>query len=182
MQPELLTSRLRLRAFQPSDAKEVQRLAGDFEVADTTMAIPHPYPDGVAEEWIAGHAPAFNSNREITYAITRQSDGQLLGAFTLLGVSTKDSRCELGYWVGREHWSTGYCTEAGARMIVFAHEHLGITRIVARCLARNPASARVMAKLAMQPEGKLVKHTLRGSEYEDLLLYGLNLPGRIARA
>ena len=48
----LETDRLLLRPFDLSDANEVQRLAGDFDIADTTLLIPHPYEDGLAEEWI----------------------------------------------------------------------------------------------------------------------------------
>ena len=178
MQPDLLTSRLKLRPFLSTDATAVQRLAGHAEVADTTLAIPHPYPDGAAEAWISSHETDYASNREITYAITLQTTGEVLGAISLIGISVKDSRCEFGYWVGREYWSNGYCTEAAARLVVFAYEHLNITRLVARCLARNPASARVMVKLAMQPEGRLVQHTCKNEVYEDILVYGLNLPDR----
>ena len=47
--PVLESERLLLRGFLPSDAAAVQQLAGAFEIADTTMNIPHPYEDGMAE-------------------------------------------------------------------------------------------------------------------------------------
>ena len=48
-QPTLKTQRLILRPFTLSDAKEVQKLAGERAIADTTLHVPHPYEDGVAE-------------------------------------------------------------------------------------------------------------------------------------
>jgi len=41
--PNLKTKRLILRAFKLSDAQTVAHKAGDREIADTTLRIPHPY-------------------------------------------------------------------------------------------------------------------------------------------
>jgi len=107
-----------------------------------------------------------------------RTNGALAGTVSLLEISEKHSRAELGYWIAFEHWGKGICTEAGCRLNAFANEYLGVTRIVARCMARNPASARVMEKSGLKREGYLHKHTLKNGRYEDMLLYGLVLPGR----
>ena len=57
--PTLATDRLYLRPFQRADGERVRALAGDWEIADKTLNVPHPYEAGMAEEWIATHQPGF---------------------------------------------------------------------------------------------------------------------------
>jgi ribosomal-protein-alanine N-acetyltransferase len=178
VQPFLESSRLLLRPFKASDASAVQRLAGDRRVADAATTIPHPYPDGAAETWIATHAPSFSAGTEVSFAVTLLEGGLLVGTVSLLEVSKKHARAELGYWTGVEYWGRGYCTEAVTRLIPFANDHLGTTKIVARCFASNPASARVMEKAGLKKEGQLARHVLKNGTFEDLLIYGLVLLGR----
>jgi [ribosomal protein S5]-alanine N-acetyltransferase len=52
--PRLETKRLILRPFENADAADVMRLAGDRAIADTTTNIPHPYREGMAEDWMSG--------------------------------------------------------------------------------------------------------------------------------
>lgn len=178
MQPTLTTARLLLRPFTLADAPDVQRLAGDARVAGPTAAVPHPYPDGAAEAWIATHAAAFAAGLQVNCAITLRSTGTLLGAISLMDIHLADARAEVGYWIGVDHWRQGYCSEALVALIGYAHQGLGLTRIVARCAASNPGSAGVMEKAGLQREGLLRLHTRKQGRFEDMLLYGTVLPGR----
>ncbi|HWI83619.1 GNAT family N-acetyltransferase [Ramlibacter sp.] len=177
VQPSLTTARLVLRPFVREDAREVQRLAGDSRIAESTL-VPHPYPDGLAESWIDGHGPSYRAGREVVYAVTQREGGRLVGAVSLLSVSETHARAEVGFWIGTAYWGRGYCTEAVRALMDFAAASLGITRFVGRCVASNLASAAVMAKAGMSPEGRLPKHEFRGGRYVDQLLFGCLLPGR----
>jgi ribosomal-protein-alanine N-acetyltransferase len=170
--PSIYTERLLLRPFQLSDADDVQRLAGDRAIADTTLNVPHPYEDGMAEEWIATHQPRFESGELLTLAATLQTSGDLIGAVGL-GIDRRFERAELGYWIGKLYWNNGYCTEAGRAMLQYGFSVLGLHRIHASHLTRNPASGRVMQKLGMVREGCARQHVRRWDEFEDLELYGI---------
>lgn len=171
-QPILHTPRLTLRPFRLADAPRVQRMAGAPEVASTTAAIPHPYLDGMAEEWISGHAAALENDSNVVYALTLCEDGELLGAMGL-HVALEHSRAELGYWLGHSYWAQGYCTEAATEMLRYGFEALGLHRVYARHFKRNPASGRVMQKIGMAQEGCMRGHFLKWGQYEDIVFYGL---------
>ena len=178
MQPILHTQRLTLRPFRLDDAPDVHRMAGDPRIADTTIAIPHPYPEGSAKAWISSHAAAYEAAKEITFAVVKTDRGNLVGCVTLLDISKPHARAALGYWTGAEYWSQGFCTEAVVRLIEFAQQEVKTTRIIATCLARNVASSRVMEKAGLKREGCLVQHINKDGCYEDMLFYGLVLQGR----
>ena len=168
--PTLHATRLVLRPFAPSDAADILRMAGDFAVADTTFAIPHPYLDGMAEAWMSRHEPQFADGNALTLAITEQS--ALRGAISLMEISA-GHQAELGYWIGRDHWGRGFCTEAARAMLDYAFTTLALVRVHACHLTRNPASGRVMQKLGLQHEGRRTKHIHKWGRFDDLELYGI---------
>jgi ribosomal-protein-alanine N-acetyltransferase len=169
----LPTKRLLLRPLTRSDAATVQQLAGDREVAGPTLGIPHPYPDGFAEQWIEQHEALYLRQESLTLAITLKHNAELVGAISLLQLSPLHQRAELGYWVGKHHWSTGYCTEAAAALLRFGFDTLGLHRVESHCLRSNVRSTRVLLKLGFAVEGCQRQHLLRGERFEDLVMFGL---------
>ncbi len=172
-QPILETARLILRPFALTDAPDVERLAGAPEVADTTLNLPHPYEISDAEQWISGQAARFASGSNVTYAITRREDGLLLGAISLMEISARHRRAELGYWLGVPFWNQGYMTEAAAALIGYGFNQLNLHKITAAHFTRNPASGRVMQKIGMVHEGVQRQHVCKNGVFEDNALYGL---------
>ena len=81
--PTIETERLILRPFTLEDAPEVQRLAGDRDVATGMGNMPHPYEDGMAEEWILAQQDEFEKGEQVNFAITHRDDGFLIGSIGL---------------------------------------------------------------------------------------------------
>ena len=170
--PTLYTKRLILRPFNKSDAASVQFLAGDKEIATTTLNIPYPYPDGLAEEWIATHPEDFARNRSVIFAVCLKEDKKLIGAIGLT-LAHQHDHAELGYWIGVPYWNNGYCTEAAQEVLNYGFAYLGLNRIFAQYLEKNDASGRVMQKLGMKPEGELRLHLKHWGSYHNIIVYGI---------
>ncbi len=172
-QPILKTNRLILRPFTLSDASDVQRLAGDKDIASTTLLISHPYLDGMAEEWINKHREEFENGKQITFAIILREENCLLGAIGLSDIDHEHETAEVGYWIGKPYWNQGYCTEAAKAILKYCFEVLKLNRVYARHFKRNTASGRVMQKIGMKYEGCLRQHFKKWGKYEDSEMYGI---------
>jgi [ribosomal protein S5]-alanine N-acetyltransferase len=170
--PELISDRLLLRRMTPADAADVQRLAGDRAVAATTSLIPHPYPDGAAEQWIASQAEDLEKGAGAVWAIIRREDEAFIGAIGL-NINIECNHAELGYWIGVPYWNKGYVTEACRLVLDYAFNQRGLHRVQAHHFASNTASGRVMQKLGMTCEGTLRQHFRKWGEYVDCVYYGI---------
>jgi [ribosomal protein S5]-alanine N-acetyltransferase len=171
--PALQTRRLTLGAFEPEDAPELQRMAGAREIADTTVSIPHPYDLDHALAWIGQQRKESVRGRATNFAIRLLPDFPLIGCVGLRDIDREHLQAELGFWIGREWWGKGYAREAAAEVLRFGFEDLGLNRICAHHMARNPAAGQVLLHLGMQREGVLRERVRKWGVYEDVILYAM---------
>jgi RimJ/RimL family protein N-acetyltransferase len=171
-QMELRTKRLLLRQYRLSDAEDLQRLAGEFDVAKGTLCMPHPYEDGMAEAFIEAQEKAIAEGEVFNLGIFLREPEALIGGIGL-EVKKKHNTAELGYWIGKPYWGKGYCTEAVGAMVEFGFTTLCLRKVFAEHFADNPASGRVLEKLGFSYEGCRRKHLTRFGKIQDVKLYGL---------
>ncbi len=81
--PTLRTERLALREFTLEDAPELHQLAQAWEVARMMLRHPHPYEEGMAEEWISGLRPMFEVGKGTTFALELRQGGALVCTVSL---------------------------------------------------------------------------------------------------
>lgn len=179
MLPILHTTRLTLSPFMPADAPLVQRYAGDARVAAMAAFIPHPYPDGLAEQWIASHLPDHLAKTSTTLAIRARDTGELRGAIGLK-LTLEQRLGEIGYWVAVPFWNQGICTEAVRRIIEygFDDDELALEKIRAHHFPHNPASGRVMEKAGMTRIGVIPRCTPKDGLLLDAVQYAISAPSR----
>jgi ribosomal-protein-alanine N-acetyltransferase len=171
--PILRTARLLLGGFALDDAAELQRLAGAREIADTTLAIPHPYHIEDALSWIEYLNSEAGATNAANFAIRLLPQHQLIGSIGLRDIDTPHGQAELGFWIGKDWWGQGYAREAARAVIQFGFESLNLNRICAHHMTRNPASGRVLLASGMQREGVLRQRVQKWGVYEDVVLYAM---------
>ena len=170
--PPLLTEKLLLRSLTLEDAQDVQHLAGERDIASTLSNMPHPYEDGMAEEWIRSCSGKFEKDEALNFAIIRRTDKKLIGEIELR-LDRENESGELGYWIGKPYWNCGYATEAARAVVAYGFEVLKLNRVHAKHFKRNAASRRVLEKIGMCYEGCLRQHVKKWGNFEDIIGYGM---------
>jgi RimJ/RimL family protein N-acetyltransferase len=171
--PRLETPRLILRSFLPQDAPALARLAGRREIADTTLAIPHPYTESHAREFIREQAGLRTLGKALAFAIELRTEREVIGAVGFKDIDHEHEQAELGFWIGVDLWGQGYATEAGRALLLYGFQSLGLNRVHAHHMVKNPASGRVLKKLGMQHEGTLRQRIKKREVFEDVILMAI---------
>jgi ribosomal-protein-alanine N-acetyltransferase len=169
---EIRTARLLLRSLEREDIPAIVRLAGAYEIAATTVQIPHPYAENDALKFLTQASEEFQAGRAVSFAISISPGRGLCGA---VGLHLADAhrRAELGYWIGMPFWGQGYATEAASAAVAFGFETLNLRRIYAHHFAGNTASQRVLEKIGMRHEGRFRQHIQKWDQFIDIENYGL---------
>jgi RimJ/RimL family protein N-acetyltransferase len=174
VQRVIVTSRLRLRPPEPSDAEPIfQRYAQDPEVTRYLIWRPHRSL-AETEQFIRASIDAWSTGTEWPWVITRLSDDAVIG----LVAARPDGghRASVGYVLARAEWGKGYVAEALAAVIAAIWDSPQIYRVWAVCDVDNPASARVMEKAGMRREGRLARYVVHpniSDEPRDAYLYAV---------
>lgn len=156
-QPELVTARLRLRRLVPADAALLHLYVSDPRVARMTASIPHPYPDGASEAFVARvTAPGA---RQTVWAL----DAGEAGGNGLIGVISArpapDDAADLAYWVAPAFWNAGYAREA-VEAVTAEMGRQGWEALTAEVFQDNVAAARVLTRAGFAYEGAGERHSV----------------------
>lgn len=135
--------------FDPMDRQEIlNRLAGPWARTELT-----------------------DEGQSLTLGIERA--GQLVGDVVLFWHSRQHAGGEIGYVLDPAHVGHGYATEAASALLRLGFHDLGLHRIIARLDERNDASARVVRRLGMRQEARLVDNELFKGEWCTELQFAL---------
>lgn len=170
----LETERLTLRPFEPTDLEALHEIHSDEGVVrwlyndSRTLAETRTLLD----RKVRGAALHREGDWLGAAAVLRET-GELVGDLSLNWASEEHRQGELGFLVHPLHQGRGYATEAARPLLDFAFETLGLHRVRGTLEARNIASARVLEKLGMRLEGRLVENEWVKGEWQSELVYAI---------
>lgn len=162
------TERLTLRPLLDSDAANISLFVGDERVAKNLSVVPHPYPDGAAESYIAYSRAAETS--EVIWGIDK--DGQLIGMISIKPVDGGEGR--FGYWLAPQLWGGGLMSEAVKAVVTYAGK-TGYTRLTADVRQGNEGSAKVLIRNGFAYLGESECHSVSHGGMVLSWRYGLGL-------
>jgi RimJ/RimL family protein N-acetyltransferase len=139
-QGHIATGRFVLRPLRKSDAGLIAHYAADRRVAEGSQSIPHPFPPGAAEVFVA--RAMSGKGEEDIWVMDGASSGlaEVLGVISLKRMDRRQS--EVAYWVAPAFWNTGLASEA-VRALVEANPQ-NCSALFAEVFQDNPVSARVL--------------------------------------
>ena len=166
--PDIKTERLTLRPLLDSDAANISLFVGDPRVAMNLAVVPHPYPEGAAESYIAyARAP---ETHEVVWAIAR--DAALIGVISI--TPSEGGSGNIGYWLAPQLWGGGLMSEALMAVIQYASQQ-GFTRLCASVHQGNDSSAKVLMKNGFSYAGESETHSIPRGGMVDAWDYELDL-------
>jgi ribosomal-protein-alanine N-acetyltransferase len=170
--PSLHTARLRLRAFEDTDADDLFALQSNSYVLRYWDAPPWRERER-ADKFIAACRQMTQEGTGARLAVDRLSDESFIGWVSLNRWNPDFRSVALGYCFNEAAWGHGYATEAARAVLRWAFDTLDLNRVQAEADTRNVASARVLEKLGFMREGTLREDCIVNGDVSDSWVYGL---------
>ncbi len=149
----LVTERLELRAFEPSDLEALHAVNGDPEVTRYMKAYPTlEHTRGALDR----HVSEARAGNPAFWAVIERSSGDLIGDAGVGLIDGVGPEFELGYALGMRWWGRGYATEAARAVRDYALGELALPEVLALVRPDNVASIHVVEKIGMERIGTRV--------------------------
>ncbi len=187
--PTIESDRAPLRLRRPRDADRPRVVEGcrDPSTSYWISAIPRPYPESHAADWVLRCGEAAATGSSVTFAVADREDDRLLAALDVFDVNERYASAEVGYWVHPDERRRGVAAEAvrlACRHALLATEDggMGLARLRAHAGVGNTASRAVLTGAGFREVGVEHLGTRTADGLADAVLFELLDAARLSRA
>jgi RimJ/RimL family protein N-acetyltransferase len=168
------TGRLLLR---PLTVGDVDALLAYRSRPDVCRYVPfEPMTSEVINERLASqwaNTELTDEGQVLTLGVEVIQTGELIGDVVLFWHSREHGGGEIGYVLHPDFGGQGYATEAAHALLCLGFDELGLHRIIARLDERNESSAKVVRRLGMRQEARLVHNEFFKGEWSTELDFAM---------
>ena len=159
---ELLTSRLKLRPFQPEDFQGFLEFMIDGEATRHLNFTPQQRSPEGARRLFDGILASYETDDPAFALAIEILDGTYIGSCGLSPIPGEGCY-ECYYSLNPPFWGQGFASEALGELIRFAFEHKKVKEVRAYVNPNNPRSGLVARRVGMKVVGE-EKHPVYGNE------------------
>src|SRR3954451_2175267 len=170
--PLLDDGTLALRPWVPEALLPLVEAAQDPEIPRWT-AVPAPYGEHDAREYLARAEIDRRSGRELGLAVADCGDGPRLVWCALARFDWQDRKVEVGYWVAGSPRRRSVGSRATSLLSRWALTGLGMERVELLATPLHEPSQRLAERAGFTREGLLRAYRRRKGEREDLIMFSL---------
>ncbi|MBM3141260.1 MAG: GNAT family N-acetyltransferase [Chloroflexi bacterium] len=163
--PELLTYRLRMRAWRDGDLEALTLIKGDcgaFRFLEDTEPLTPDEVSDLLDDYVA----EWEENGFGRWAVEEQRTSDLVGDCGFIPYD--DDVGELTVMIARPYWGRGHASEAVRAAVRHGFEALRFNRVVGAAHPPNRAACRALEKLGLRHEEDIV-----GAQGLKLRLYSI---------
>ena len=170
--PILHTERLTLRQITHNDTNEIFMLRSDHRVM---KYVDRPMPKlpedvtGLIQKMIDG----INNNDSISWAISLQSDPELIGMIGFWRIEKENYRAEIGYMLHPDYQGKGIMQEAMTAVLDYGFNVMKLHSVEANVNPANEASIRLLGKNKFEKEAYFKEDFYFQGKFLDSAIYSL---------
>jgi ribosomal-protein-alanine N-acetyltransferase len=170
--PTLATPRLRLR---PLAVEDMHALHAAFDDAEAMRFMDFPRPQSLDDtaRYLSTHLFVM-PDWHACWVLEFRATGAVIGFINYHHRENWNARLEIGFFLARAFWGRGIMTEAITALLNYCFHTLAMERVEITTTPENAAAIKLAEHLGFQREGGPMRRRQRvGSEYRDLLMFGL---------
>jgi len=114
-----------------------------------------------------------NSSDESSCHLVFEYKDRPAGLTYLTDLDRRNGTCRWGFYLGERDLPRGSGTVMGYLSVEYAFRELNLRRVTGEVLSFNQASQKFFRRLGFTEEGRLRRHLVRGSEFIDVVLFGM---------
>jgi RimJ/RimL family protein N-acetyltransferase len=171
----LETKRLIIRDFRLEDAASLAQHINHPLISHLTANIPHPYTLEMAEKYMQEDLleQVKDPRTNYRFAIQLKESADVIGSIGLHKVDWKNSRADIGYWLGVDYHRKAIMSEAEEALLKFVFEEIKLHKVYGTALAINEGSNALFRKFGFEQVGVFKRDRLKDGIWVDAILWEL---------